>query len=266
MVIRAGVMDRGETCTDGYSYACPVLGLPDGIRGCRFVLDGVLTKTAKAHDAAWKEMFDGYLHERARQSGQPFDPVADCGEYYAGGTPRAEGTRSFLKSRRMELPDGREDDPPGAQTVYGLGNRENAIVLGRIRANGMQACEGPACYVRALRDAGLRRAVVPSSANRDVLAAAGIEDLFEARIDGMVAVRKHLPEKPVPDTFLAGAPALGPDPAAAVSGDAVAGVAPGRADGFGSVVGVDRAGQAEALNERGADFVVAGLAELVDCR
>src|SRR6266568_8288549 len=122
LVISAGVMGRRETCTDGYSYACPVLGLPDGIRGCQFVLDGVLMKTAKAHDAAWKEMFDGYLHERARQSGQPFvpfDPVADYGEY-AGGMPRAEGTRSFPKSRRIELLGGREDDPPGAQTVYGL--------------------------------------------------------------------------------------------------------------------------------------------------
>jgi beta-phosphoglucomutase-like phosphatase (HAD superfamily) len=247
-----------------------VLGLPDGIRGCQFVLDGVLTKAAKARDGAWKEMFDGYLRGRARQSGQPFvpfDPVADCGEY-AGGTPGAEGTRSFRKSRRIELLDGREDDPPGAQTVYGLGSPKNAIVLGRIRANGMQACEGPAGYVRAARDAGSRRAVVSSSANRDVLAAAGIEDLFEARIDGMVAVRRHLPGKPVPDPFLAGAP-LGLDPAAtAVSGDAVAGLASGRAGGFGFgfVVGVDRAGQAEALNEQGADFVVAGLAKLVDRR
>jgi beta-phosphoglucomutase-like phosphatase (HAD superfamily) len=37
-----------------------ILGLPDGVRGCLFDLDGVLTKTALVHAAAWKEMFDGY--------------------------------------------------------------------------------------------------------------------------------------------------------------------------------------------------------------
>jgi beta-phosphoglucomutase family hydrolase len=245
-----------------------VLGLPDSIRGCLFDLDGVLTKTAKVHAAAWKEMFDGFLRERARQTGQPiaaFDPVRDYDEY-VDGKPRADGTRSFLASRGIELPEGREDDPPDAQTVHGLGNRKNEIVLRRIRTDGVEAYEGSVRYVRAAREAGLHRAVVSSSANaRDVLVAAGIEDLFEVRIDGVVAERDHLRGKPAPDTFLAGARALGlKPPTAAVFEDALAGVAAGRAGGFGFVVGVDRVGQAAALKDHGADIVVADLSELMD--
>jgi beta-phosphoglucomutase family hydrolase len=245
-----------------------VIGLPDGIRSCLFDLDGVLTKTAKVHDAAWKEMFDSFLRERAESTGQPFvpfDPVKDYDEY-VDGKPRADGTRSFLQSRGIELPEGSPDDPPDAQTVNGLGNRKNVILLKLIKENGVEAYEGSVRYVRAARDAGLRRAVVSSSANcRDVLVAAGIEDLFEARIDGVVAAREHLRGKPAPDTFLAGARALGLEPqAAAVFEDALAGVAAGRAGGFGYVVGVDRAGQAEALKTHGADIVVQDLAELLD--
>ncbi len=245
-----------------------ILGLPDGVRGCLFDLDGVLTKTALVHAAAWKEMFDGYLRERARQTGQPFaafDPVSDYDEY-VDGKPRAEGTRSFLDARGIDLPDGSDDDPPGAPTVHGLGNRKNEIVLRRIRADGVAAYEGSVRYVRAARDAGLRRAVVSSSANcRDVLATTGITDLFEAVIDGVVAGREHLPGKPAPDTFLAGARALGVPPSAAVVfEDALAGVAAGRAGAFRYVVGVDRAGQADALLAHGADIVVTDLAELLD--
>ncbi len=245
-----------------------MLGLPDSVTGCLFDLDGVLTKTATLHAAAWQEMLDSYLRERARQTGEPFvpfDPVRDYDEY-VDGKPRAEGTRSFLASRGIKLPDGRPDDPADAQTVYGLGNRKNEIVLRRIRTDGVEAYPGSMRYVRAARDAGLRRAVVSSSANcREVLAAAGIEDLFEAVIDGVIAKREQLRGKPAPDTFLAGARALGLRPAAAaVFEDALAGVAAGRAGRFGYVVGVDRAGQAEALTEHGADVVVADLAELLD--
>ena len=247
-----------------------MLGLPDGIRGCLFDLDGVLTQTAKVHDAAWKQMFDAYLRERAEQTGEPFvqfDPVEDYDEF-VDGKPRAEGTRSFLASRGITLPEGGSDDPADAQTVHGLSNRKNALVLQRIREDGVEAYDGSVRYVRAVRDAGLRRAVVSSSANcRDVLVAAGIESLFEYRIDGIVAEREHLRGKPEPDTFLAGARALGLHPAqAAVFEDALAGVAAGRAGAFGYVVGVDRAGQADALRKHGADIVVADLAELMDRR
>ena len=240
------------------------------MRGCLFDLDGVLTQTAKVHDAAWKEMFDAYLRERAQRTGEPFvpfDPVRDYDEY-VDGKPRPDGVRSFLESRGITLPDGQDDDPPSAETVHGLGNRKNEILLRRIREDGVQAYSGSVAFVRAVKDAGMPRAVVSSSANcRDVLIAAGIEDLFDARIDGLVAERDHLRGKPAPDTFLAGARALGLKPTAgAVFEDALAGVAAGRAGGFGFVVGVDRVGQAQALREHGADVVVTDLSELMEHR
>jgi len=233
-----------------------------------FDLDGVLTKTALVHDAAWKEMFDDFLRDRAERTGQPFvpfDPVRDYDEY-VDGRPRAEGTRAFLTSRGIELPEGEPTDPAEAETISGLSNRKNELVLRRIRTDGVQVYDGSVQYVRAVTDAGLRRAVVTSSANgAEVLAAAGLSDLFDARIDGIVAEREHLRGKPAPDTFLAGAWALGLEPAkAAVFDDALAGVEAGRAGGFGLVVGVDRVGQAAQLAEHGADIVVADLAELAD--
>ena len=243
-----------------------MLGLPDGIRGCLFDLDGVITKTATVHDAAWQEMFDDYLRKRSRQTGEPFvpfDPVADY-ENFVDGKPRADGTRSFLQSRGIELPEGDAGDPPDAPTVRGLSNRKNEILLRRIRSDGVEVYPGSVRYVRAARDGGLRRAVVSSSANtHDVLAVAHVADLFEAVVDGLVAEREHLRGKPAPDTFLAGARALRLEPGeAAVFEDALAGVAAGRAGRFGCVIGVDRLGQADALREHGADVVVADLAEL----
>ena len=172
-----------------------MLGLPDGTRGCLFDLDGVLTQTAKVHNAAWKQMFDSYLRDRAERTGEPFvpfDPVEDYNEY-VDGKPRYDGTRSFLVSRGIHLPEGDKDDPPDAETVHGLGNRKNELVQRLIREDGVEAYEGSVRYVRAARDAGLRRAVVSSSANcHEILVAAGIEDLFEVRIDGIVAEREHL--------------------------------------------------------------------------
>jgi beta-phosphoglucomutase family hydrolase len=248
-------------------YAGRVLGLPESIRGCLFDLDGVLTQTAKVHDAAWKEMFDDYLRERSRKTGDPFvpfDPVADY-DTYVDGKPRADGTRSFLESRNIHLPEGSDDDPPDAETVHGLGNRKNEILLRKIREDGVEAYPGSVAYLRAVKDGGLPRAVVSSSANcKDVLIAAGIENMFDARIDGVVAEEQHLNGKPAPDTYLAGAKALGLEPAAAaVFEDALAGVAAGRAGKFGFVVGVDRVGQAKALKDHGADVVVQDLSELL---
>lgn len=244
-----------------------MLGLPDGIRGCLFDLDGVLTKTAKVHAAAWKRTFDSFLLARSRATDTPFvpfDPVRDYDEY-VDGKPREEGTRSFLAARKIDLPEGDPDDPADAQTIRGLSNNKNQILLQLVRAEGVEAYAGSVRYVQAVRDRGLRRAVVSSSANcRDVLAAAHIEDLFEVRIDGIVAERDHLRGKPAPDTFLAGASALGLEPsAAAVFEDALAGVAAGQAGRFGYVVGVDRVGQADALRAHGADIVVSDLAELL---
>jgi beta-phosphoglucomutase family hydrolase len=245
-----------------------VLGLPDGIRGCLFDLDGVLTKTATVHAAAWKETFDAFLAERAKATGErfvPFDKVTDYDEY-VDGKPREDGIRSFLTSRGIDLPEGGGDDPPGSQTIHALGDQKNDIVLRRLRTDGVEAYAGSVRYVRAAKAAGLRRGVVSSSTDcRQVLEAAQIADLFEVRIDGVVAQREHLRGKPAPDTYLAGARALDIEPrAAAVFEDALAGVAAGRQGGFGRVVGVDRAGQAKALRQHGADVVVTDLADLLD--
>ena len=245
-----------------------MLGLPDGVNTCLFDLDGVLTKTAKVHAAAWKQMFDAYLTERAKRTGEefvPFDPVADYGTY-VDGKPRYEGVASFLGSRGIELPTGTPDDPPDARTVDGLGNRKNELVVALIERDGVEAYAGSVRYVEAARDAGLRRVVVSSSTNcRDVLQAAGIIDLFEEIVDGVVAAREGLKGKPAPDTFAEGARRVGVERAeAAVFEDALAGVEAGRAGAFGHVVGVDRVGQADALREHGADVVVSDLAELLE--
>ena len=247
-----------------------MLGLPASVRACLFDLDGVLTDTAKVHAAAWKETFDQFLQARAAGTNEKFVPFDEAKDYdmYVDGKPRYDGVRSFLASRGIELPEGKPDDPPSADTVCGIGNRKNEIVLQMIHEQGVKAYEGSRRYVEAAREAGLRCAVVSSSTNcRDVLMAAGIEDLFEARIDGVVAEREHLKGKPAPDTFLAGARALDVTPdAAAIYEDALAGVEAGRAGGFGCVVGVDRVGQAKALRDHGATIVVRDLAELIEDR
>ncbi|HEX3736967.1 MAG TPA: beta-phosphoglucomutase family hydrolase [Solirubrobacterales bacterium] len=242
----------------------PELKLPEAITALLFDLDGVLTETAVVHDKAWKQMFDAFLEQRAKEKGEdfkPFDADSDYNEY-VDGKPRYDGVRSFLESRRIELPEGEPDDPAQAETVCGLGNRKNALVLELIEKDGVEPYPGSVAFVKAARAAGLRRAVVSSSANcQEVLEAAGIADLFEERIDG----KKHLKGKPAPDTYLAGAAALGVEPAAAcVFEDAVSGVEAGRAGNFGHVVGVDRVHHAAALREHGADVVVTDLAELIE--
>ncbi|MEU4893262.1 beta-phosphoglucomutase family hydrolase [Streptomyces sp. NPDC044780] len=238
--------------------------LPDSIRACLFDLDGVLTRTAVVHAAAWKQTFDEYLRRRDGPSFRPFDSTRDYDEY-VDGRPRADGVRTFLASRGIDLPEGDPDDPPDKDTVHGLGNRKNILVLEKIRQEGVEAYPGSVRFVRATRAAGLRTAVVSSSANcRDVLIAAGIEPLFEVRIDGVVAAERELPGKPRPDTFLEAARELEVAPgAAAVFEDALAGMEAGRAGHFGQVIGVDRVGQADALRAHGADTVVQDLAELL---
>jgi beta-phosphoglucomutase family hydrolase len=233
-----------------------MLGLPDGITACLFDLDGVLTQTAKVHAAAWKEMFDAFLRETQGEDFVPFDAHHDYDAYVDGKT-RADGVRSFLESRGIAHDDA---------LVHELGERKNEIVLKMIREHGVEVYEGSVRYLKAARDAGLRRAVVSSSANcHDVLVAAGIEDLLEVRVDGITVQERHLEGKPAPDMFLEGARLLGVEPAqGAVFEDALAGVQAGRAGKFGIVVGVDRVGQADALREHGADIVVRDLAELLD--
>ncbi|MGW8063787.1 beta-phosphoglucomutase family hydrolase [Streptomyces ziwulingensis] len=238
------------------------LGLPDDIQACLFDLDGVVTRTAVVHAAAWKETFDALLRERDGADFRPFTD-SDYGEY-VDGRPRADGVRTFLASRGVELPEGGPDDPPDARTVNGIGNRKNELVLAKIRTDGVEAYEGTLRYVEAVRAAGLATAIVSSSANtRDVLRSIDAERLFDVRIDGVVARERDLPGKPHPGTFLAAARDLGVAPArAAVFEDALAGMDAGRSGHFGYVVGVDRVGQTDALYAHGADRVVQDLAEL----
>jgi beta-phosphoglucomutase family hydrolase len=235
-----------------------MLKLPEGITALLFDLDGVVTQTAKLHSAAWKEMFDAFLRDRAEETGEPFEEFTP-GDYdrYVDGRPRLDGVRTFLAARGIE-----QDD----ELVRRLGDRKNELVLKLIRERGVDVYD---CSIELIKEAqreGLRRAVVSSSANtHEVLESVGIEDLFEAVVDGLVARREGLPGKPAPDTFLAGARALGAEPAqAAVFEDALAGVEAGRAGGFGWVVGVNRTGQREALAEHGADIVVDDLSELIE--
>jgi beta-phosphoglucomutase family hydrolase len=238
-------------------------GLPGQIRACLFDLDGVLTETAKVHAAAWKEMFDAYLRSRPGPF-VPFDPAADYDTYVDGKT-RADGTRSFLRSRDIDLPDGSPDDKPGTETINGLGNAKNEIVLRLLKTEGVHVYAGSVRFLEAVRAAGLHRAVVSSSANcASVLESAGIADMFEVRIDGVTIAEENLPGKPAPDTYLAAAKKLGVEPdQAAVFEDALAGVRAGRAGKFGFVVGVDRVGQADDLRAAGADTVVTDLADLL---
>jgi beta-phosphoglucomutase-like phosphatase (HAD superfamily) len=234
-----------------------VATVPDGIAAILFDLDGVLTQTAKVHAAAWKRTFDAYLEERAARTGDAPRPLQLPEDYLAhiDGRLRTDGVRGFLASRGITLPEGSAADPPTAETVNGLGNRKNELVLELIRSQGVDVYETSVRFLEATRDAGLRRAVVSASKNcREVLVAAGIEELFEARVDGTVAADRGLRGKPAPDMFLAAAESLE---------DAVSGVAAARAGEFGWVVGVDRGGNAAALAESGADVVVSDLGELL---
>ncbi|PRY29516.1 HAD superfamily hydrolase (TIGR01509 family)/beta-phosphoglucomutase family hydrolase [Pseudosporangium ferrugineum] len=234
---------------------------------CLFDLDGVLTQTALVHNAAWKQTFDAFLQAWSTQHGQPFVPFDTGADYhrYVDGRQRADGVRTFLASRGITLPEGTPDDGPDAETVNGIGNRKNLLVLQKIQEGAVQVYPGSVDYLHAVKDAALRRAVVSASANcKDVLEAAKISELLEVRVDGVVARAEHLPGKPAPDTFLHGAKLLGVPPEnCAVFEDALAGVEAGRAGGFGIVIGVDRVGQADALREHGADIVVQDLAELL---
>ena len=239
------------------------LGLPPGIRACLFDLDGVLTRTATVHRAAWKATFDPLL---ARVD-QPAFTETDYLQH-VDGKRRADGVRDFLSSRGLDLPEGEADDPAGRDTVAGIGNRKNELVLQRMDEDGVEVYDGSITYLHAVRTSGLAVAVVTASANGEaVLRAVGLADVIDARIDGVVARREGLPGKPAPDTYLAGARALGVEPAeAAVFEDALSGVAAGRAGGFGLVVGVDRDGQGDELRRHGADVVVTDLDQLLGSR
>lgn len=232
-----------------------------------FDKDGVLTETATLHAEAWKWTFDDFLRLRAETSGEQVErfDVEDDYRRYVDGKPRYDGVRSFLASRGIELAEGDPTDPPIADTVAGLGNRKNELVVELIETEGVRAFPGSVRLVEDLRRQRFRTAVVSSSANCGaVLRSAGIDHLFDTQVDGIVAAELGLPGKPAPDTFLFAARSLQVAPErAVVVEDALAGVEAGRAGGFGLVIGVDRLNQAQALRDHGANLVVADLGELV---
>jgi beta-phosphoglucomutase family hydrolase len=244
-----------------------VLGLPDKVRACLFDLDGVLTDTASVHTKAWKAMFDAYLSERAERTGDKFIPFDAGADYrkYVDGKKREDGVKSFLDSRGIQLPDGNPDDPGGAETIYGLGNRKNEMFQKVLEKDGVEVFDGSRRYLEAVSAAGLGIAVVSSSANtRDVLEITGLDRFVQQRVDGITLREEHIKGKPAPDSYLRGAQLLDvPPDAAAVFEDALSGVEAGHAGNFGYVVGVDRVGQAEDLRRSGADVVVTDLAELL---
>lgn len=246
----------------------------DGLHfeGAVFDLDGVITFTASAHAASWKRMFDAFLRRRADSAGVAFVPFDEASDYrtYVDGKPRIEGVKSFLRSRGIDLPEGTPDDPPSDQTAWGLGNRKNEAFREVLDAQGVEVDEEAVSLVRSLRQRGIRVAVASSSKNcGPILERAGLDDLFEARVDGVVSEDLGLSGKPNPDIFVEAARRIGVSPhATVVIEDAISGVQAGRAGEFGLVLGVDRLGVATALREHGADVVLegfpAGTLDLID--
>lgn len=231
-----------------------------------FDMDGVLTQTAGIHAAAWKQLFDAFLERRSVTSGGPFIPFDIETDYrrYVDGKPRYDGVAAFLQSRRIDLPEGTNEDGPDVESVHGLGNRKDDYFMEYLERNGVQTFEAAVDLVRALRAQGVRTAVVTSSINcESVLRQAGIADLFEVRVDGVEIIRLGLRGKPAPDAFLEAARRMHVEPSrSVVVEDAIAGVEAGRAGAFGLVIGVDHIGESHLLREAGADVVVTTLAQV----
>jgi beta-phosphoglucomutase family hydrolase len=243
-----------------------VLGLPEAVHACLFDLDGVLTDTASVHTKAWKVMFDAFLEQRAKTTGQQFVPFDAVEDYlkYVDGKKREDGVRSFLASRGIELPDGNPDDSADKDTVSGLGTRKNDAFQETLEKDGVKVFDGSRRYLEKVTAAGLATAVVSSSANtRQVLQITGLDKFIQQRVDGVTLREEHIAGKPAPDSYLRAAELLNVQPAAAaVFEDALSGVESGRAGNF-YVVGVDRVGQADELRSHGADVVVTDLGDLI---
>jgi len=247
--------------------AVPVITLsPRDYDAVLFDLDGVLTRSASVHAAAWKKLFDGFLEKRATQAGEPFVPFDIATDYprYVDGKPRYDGVAAFLASRGIELPLGAAEDGPEVQSVHALGNLKDRYFLQHLEQDGVEPYEAAIALVRTLRAQEIKTAVVSSSNNcAAVLEAAGIAQLFDTRVDGTDVTRLELKGKPAPDAFLEAARRLGAEPTrAVVVEDAIAGVEAGHAGRFGCVIGVDRRDQAQALRDAGADVVVTDMGQI----
>jgi alpha,alpha-trehalase len=228
-----------------------------------FDMDGVLTDTASVHFAAWSRLFDATLPSLA-----PDDPrtpfSAEDYRRLVDGRPRIDGVEAVLADRGVTLPRGSIDDAPGTDTAWALANRKNELFHEAIASDGVTTFPSSIRVLDALRDAGVRTAVVTASRNRaDILAAAGLSDAFDAAVDGVAIEDQGLAGKPAPDTFLEAARRLdvGPDRAVVVE-DAVSGVAAGKAGGFALVIGVARGTDPDDLLSAGAHVVVTDLADV----
>jgi alpha,alpha-trehalase len=228
-----------------------------------FDMDGVVTRTAMVHAAAWKLMFDEYLKERQKLGESSFEPFDVDMDYrpYVDGRPRYDGVAAFLAARGLSIPFGTPDDAPGTHTVCGLGNRKDVLFQRRIRDDGVQIYESTVDLIRLLKAAKVKAGIFSASRNAPaVLAAAGVIDLFDDRVDGVVADELDLPGKPQPDMLIEVTRRLGAVPQrTVVFEDAVAGVQAGRSGGFGLVVGVNRGGRPGSLLENGADVELTDL-------
>ncbi|MEJ8804554.1 beta-phosphoglucomutase family hydrolase [Pontibacter sp. H249] len=225
-----------------------------------FDLDGVITQTAKVHAKAWKKMFDDYLVKRGTREGKAYTPLIIETDYrqYIDGIPRYNGVRNFLASRGITLPEGTPEDEAGTETVTGLGNLKNVYFQELVQQGGVQVYADTIAWVKQQRKNGLKTAVISASKNcKAILAAANLEHLFDARVDGVEAIKRNLKGKPAPDVFLEAANELKTTPAeAAIFEDAIAGVEAGKAGAFALVVGVDRTNDASELLKHGADVVL----------
>jgi trehalose 6-phosphate phosphatase len=228
-------------------------------------MDGVITRSARAHMASWKRMFDDYLRERAERSGQKFSPFTEE-DYlqYVDGKPRYEGAQSFLASRGITLKYGSPEDPPEKESVCGLGNRKNQYFREYLKNNGVESYQSTIDFINDLKSKNKPVAVISSSKNaKAVLEAAKVSDLFHVVVDGVVSSELHLKGKPEPDIFLEAATRLGVNPRRSiVIEDAISGVEAGRAGGFGLVIGINRSGENTGLKDHGADIVISDLSEL----
>ncbi len=239
---------------------------PARIDAVLFDMDGVITKTAMAHAAAWKRLFDEFLEARAKRRGEPFEPFDIERDYrqFVDGMPRFDGVRRFLASRGIELPSGEETDGSGEETVYGLGNRKNRHFNAWLKENRVKTFPGTLAFIEALRERSIKAAVFSASRNAEaVLDNAGVSDRFDARVDGRDMAALRLPGKPDPAILNVTAARLGTTAEhTAVVEDAIAGIEAAASGSFALAIGVDRSGQAERLARAGAHLVVDDLAEL----
>lgn len=229
-------------------------------------MDGVITRTARAHASAWKKMFDDYLAERSEREEKKYRPFDDREDYYryVDGKPRYDGVESFLESRGIHLPFGDPGDSPELETVCGLGNRKNGYFLKHIEENGVEVYESTIDFVELMKGMKKGVAVISSSRNaRAVLDAAGVRELFPVIVDGVDMAERNITGKPAPDIFQQAAGLLKVMPGAAiVIEDAQSGVEAGKAGGFALVIGIDRSGGNTGLKSSGADIVVSDLSDI----